>query len=153
MRVRGPTQVRTRMRVNLMYTYTQKHTTHKHASCPNNQMLAMIADPVLGRNHFKMYSQRFLEAEKKGSKEDDREEEVEEEEEVVEEVVEEEEEEEEEEESGEESGEEENDDGGDDDDDDDEAETTGYVPSREDREGGPKTVPYVVPWYLEPGDW
>jgi hypothetical protein len=110
-------------------------------------MLAMIADPVLGRNHFKMYSQRFLEAEKKGSKEDDREEEVEEEEEVVEEVVEE------EEESGEESGEEENDDGGDDDDDDDEAETTGYVPSREDREGGPKTVPYVVPWYLEPGDW
>jgi phosphopantothenoylcysteine synthetase/decarboxylase len=131
------TQVRTRMRVNLMYTYTQKHTTHKHASCPNNQMLAMIADPVLGRNHFKMYSQRFLEAEKKGSKEDDREEEVEEEEE----------------ESGEESGEEENDDGGDDDDDDDEAETTGYVPSREDREGGPKTVPYVVPWYLEPGDW
>ena len=132
------TQVRTRMRVNLMYTYSQKHTTHKHASCPNNQMLAMIADPVLGRNHFKMYSQRFLEAEKKGSKEDDREEEVEEEE---------------EEESGEESGEEENDDGGDDDDDDDEAETTGYVPSREDREGGPKTVPYVVPWYLEPGDW
>ena len=128
------TQVRTRMRVNLMYTYSQKHTTHKHASCPNNQMLAMIADPVLGRNHFKMYSQRFLEAEKKGSKEEDREEEVEE--------------------SGEESGEEENDDGGGgDDDDDDEAETTGYVPSREDREGGPSTVPYVVPWYLEPGDW
>jgi hypothetical protein len=50
-------------------------------------MLAMIADPVLGRNHFKMYSQRFLEAEKKGSKEEDREEEVEEEEEEVEEEV------------------------------------------------------------------
>ena len=81
----------TRMRVNLMYTYTQKHTSHKHASCPNNQMLAMIADPVLGRNHFKMYSQRFLEAEKKGSKEDDWEEEVEVEEEEVEEEEEEEE--------------------------------------------------------------
>jgi hypothetical protein len=117
----------------ITYIYTQKHTTHKHASCPNKQMLAMIADPVLGRNHFKN-SQRFPEGEEKESKEDDREEEEEEEEESGEEEEEEEEEEVEEEEEEEE--EEENDD----DDDNDE----GWAHPQ-----GPSTVP----WYWEPGDW